>query len=279
MTSAQQRIELKYAVPDAVAAFVYQWSTAFLQPDRGLTEPQRITSLYLDGPCLPFLQWTKQRRPYRFKLRVRGYGDHPLCTVYAEIKSRIGGQTHKQRAELPFVQLAVMLNDSDATSWLAMRGEHDPAMYDFLKRRVAFRAKPQILLTCLRQSLREGGAAGELAVTVDRSIAYQRTNMPSLLPDGREWRALELPPLAGQTGAIVEIKYEKQLPAWLRPLIINLPPYRVGFSKYKAAMLQHADWSTCNVRSLQYAMGGNRTIPSAFVRAVSLHRPGLYATE
>src|SRR5687767_1559310 len=96
-----ERTELKFAVPPMVAAEVFQCATVFLPPDRGVSQPQRITSLYLDGPDLQFLRWTKQKRANRFKLRVRAYGDQLPDIVFAEIKSRFAARVHKQRAEVP----------------------------------------------------------------------------------------------------------------------------------------------------------------------------------
>jgi hypothetical protein len=44
----------------------------------------------------------------------------------------------------------------------------------------------------------------------------------------------------GPSLAIVELKYLHQAPTWMKTIMIRLGPYRVGFSKYRAAMQQHA---------------------------------------
>jgi VTC domain-containing protein len=72
------RLELKYCVPDSVAAYVLEIAKAHLVPEPLADGPrQRITSLYLDTADLQFLRWHRERVPDRFKLRIRRYGELP----------------------------------------------------------------------------------------------------------------------------------------------------------------------------------------------------------
>ena len=223
------RVELKYAVPEGVAAWALQWSGVFLHRDRDLMGPQQVTSLYLDTPTLTFFRWHREQRPDRFKLRIRGYGDSTRDFVWAEIKRKAGTVVHKERAPL-----SVSALDS------VLRGAA-PAMEleEFVKRRRAFHAAPKLLVTCSRDALREKGASGEIAITVDRNIQYQPTCRHDLTDDPRLWRDVWLPRPMGPSWAIVELKYMHQAPTWMKTIMMRLSPYRVGFSKYRAAMQQH----------------------------------------
>lgn len=230
------RVELKYSVPEDLAAWALRWSGVFLERERGLTGPQRITSLYLDTPTLTFFRWHCEGRADRFKLRVRGYGDATRECVWAEIKRKAGMIVHKQRAPLPVIVL-----DSFLRGEAPVNAPMD--LEEFHRRRKAFQASPKLLLTCERDSLRDKeGACGELAVTVDRKIRYQPTRRNDLLDDPDSWRAVKLPGTGDRNNpavAIVEVKYMHQPPSWMSAMMLRLAPHRVGFSKYRAATQQY----------------------------------------
>lgn len=228
------RVELKYAVPEDIAAWALQWSGVFLKRDFGLSGPQQVTSLYLDTPTLTFFRWHRERRPDRFKLRIRGYGDRTRDRVWAEIKRKTGVIVRKDRAALPVGGLDFVLRGNPLAAGF---GESEsPALHDFVKRRLAFHAEPKLLIRYHRDALREKGPGGEIATTVDRRLQYQPTRRHDLLDDPNLWRTLVLPRPAM---AIVELKYMGQAPTWMKTLMLKLAPHRVGFSKYRAAMQQH----------------------------------------
>jgi hypothetical protein len=223
------RVEFKYSVPEDLASWALQWSGVFLERDRGLTAPQQVTSLYLDTPTLTFFRWHRDQRADRFKLRIRGYGDSSRECVWAEIKRKAGVVVYKERAALSISALDSVLRGDAPTSDLV----------EFVKRRQVFNAAPKLLVTCAREALRESGVFGETAVTVDRAIQYQPTRRYDLVDDPDRWRAVILPHRVRPAMAIVEIKYMNQAPAWMITVMRRLAPYRVGFSKYRAAMQQH----------------------------------------
>lgn len=228
LTEIPGRIEKKYAVSEQLAERVLQWSAAFLKRDRGI-DRQRVTTLYLDTPSLTFYQAHVDREADRFKLRIRGYGDPPGDTVYAEIKRKAGDLVRKDRAELSFAMLSAILDD------LQLEAACSPAVREFVKKLSSFSASPTILVSGLRNALRESTPNGELAVTADRQLICQPTSRYSLAGDPAAWRPLMLPDYAS---AIVELKYVNQPPDWMATLISELGPHRVRFSKYGAAIQQ-----------------------------------------
>jgi len=223
------RVELKYAVPESLAAWTLQWSGVFLERDYGLTGPQQVTSLYLDTPTLTFFRWHGEQRTDRFKLRIRGYGNSIRDCVWAEIKRKTGMIVHKHRTSLSLGALESLLRG----------GVSSPELEEFVKRHKAFHAAPKMLLTCSRDALRQKSISGEVAVTVDRNIHYQPTCRLDLVDEPRLWKAVILPNTGVPTRAIVELKYLHQAPTWMKAVMVRLAPYRVGFSKYRAAMQQH----------------------------------------
>lgn len=230
------RVELKYAVPEDLAAWVLQWSGVFLERDLGLSGPQQVTSLYLDTPTLTFFRWHCEGRPDRFKLRIRGYGDGKRDFVWAEIKRKTGAIVEKQRAAVLVHGLGSVLRNDPRLAAPGFEDSESPALHDFVNRRVAFHAEPKMLISYQRDALREKGPAGEIAITVDRRTKYQPTRRHDLVDDPNLWRTLVLPAPAT---AIVELKYMRQAPTWMKTLMLKLAPHRIRFSKYRAAMQQY----------------------------------------
>jgi hypothetical protein len=271
------RIEAKYIIPESLAAQVLQWSSVFLQSDRGLASPQRVTSLYLDTPDLGFFRWHVEGRSDRFKLRVRGYGDRVDGPLYAEIKRKTNGITRKLRAEIPRAALSAVLGAAEGAMERELEERGPEALRAFIRKRRAFHAKPRMLVTCMRHSLRESTAAGEVAVTVDRQVQYQPTASPDLSASGADWRPMRLREYPGPGAAIIELKYVNRPPQWMRTLTTSLAPYRINFSKYKAAMQQHAEWSSgygeFSYSGIEHADVGAGVV----VRAVPCDRARLYA--
>jgi hypothetical protein len=121
----------------------------------------------------------------------------------------------------------------------------DPALEEFVWHRSRCGAKPTMLVTCVRESLRD--PKDGTAVTVDRDLRYQPAcrwdtnalksvfwaNSAGALG---EWRSIPLPDAPGRATALLELKYVLDPEPWMATLIEQLAPWRVSFSKYAAAM-------------------------------------------
>jgi len=114
---------------------------------------------------------------------------------------------------------------------------------EFAYRRWLSGATPRMLVTCVREPMRDPD--DETAVTVDRDLQYQPTRRADLLGDACAWQPIPLSCASGPATALVELKYGVQPPAWMDALIVQLAPWRVSFSKYVAAMNQCAPGELC----------------------------------
>ena len=210
------RLELKYCVPEPVAAYVLEIARAHLIPEPLAAGPrQRITSLYLDTPDLQFLRWQRERVPDRFKLRIRRYGELPADVLYSEVKRKTRAVVRKDRVAFPCAQLPDVIARCRLTSG----------------------AEPRVLVTGMREALRDPG--GTDAVTVDRDLRYQATRNGDLDGSAAAWRPLPLPPSTSSSAVLLELKHGFHIPTWMLPLMETLAPARVSFSKYATAMQEH----------------------------------------
>lgn len=237
---ATERVETKYCVPPDVADSVMRLSREFLEPDANQPASgfQTVTSLYLDTRDCLFLQWTLDRLQDRFKLRLRTYGDGPPASVFAEIKSKVQGMVRKQRVEVPFEAVGILLDEPRAsdTPGPAM----DCRLDEFLWRLRRFGAEAKVLIRCERFALRGCYAGDETAVTIDRQLQYQ----PASNLEGRAWawQAYRMPQRVGADGIVLELKHGSQAPAWMAELKGRLQPWRRSYSKYARAMTQMSLW-------------------------------------
>lgn len=212
------RLELKYCVPDAVAAYVLDIARAYMDPEPLAAGPrQRITSLYLDTADLQFLRWHRERVSDRFKIRIRRYGDLPAAVLYSEVKRKTRAVVRKDRAPFHSGQLADVI-----AHWRTTSG-----------------GEPRVLITGIREALRDPG--GTHAVTVDRELQYQPMRGADLEGSATAWRPLALPPSASSPAVLLELKHGFDIPPWMVPLMEMLAPARVSFSKYAAAMGEAAE--------------------------------------
>jgi hypothetical protein len=235
---------LKYCVPAPVSEWVLAVARGYLVPDvLALGPRQRVTSLYLDTPQLTFLRWHRDRAGDRFKLRIRRYGEEPSPTLYAELKRKTGSVVRKRRAAFPANALHTVLEGSGVSD-RAHSPQDAKNLREFAFRRWTAGATPRMLVTCVRESLRDPDA--ETAVTVDRALRYQPTRRADLTGNPCAWQSILLPCAAGPATALVELKYGVRPPAWMNALIVELAPWRVSFSKYVAAMSQREAGSSAD---------------------------------
>jgi hypothetical protein len=236
MTGRAGRVELKYAVPEEIAVRVLSIGRAFLDPEIHARAPrQRITSLYLDTPDRTFLRWHRARAPERFKLRLRRYGDATHQPVFAEVKRKTYSVVSKRRAPIPPEAVIDLLSGAGmpCRPRTALESAH---LAEFLRQRLVYAARPEVLVTYERESLRGSFPGEDNAITVDRDIHYQRMTEASLVGDATAWTRVPLPRVSGARMAIVELKYGAAVPAWMVPFISRLAMSRISFSKYEATM-------------------------------------------
>jgi hypothetical protein len=232
--SAGGRAELKYCAPALVSERVLNVARAHLVPDvLALGPRQRVTSLYLDTAQLTFLRWHREHAADRFKLRIRRYGEQPSSTLFAELKRKTRSVVRKRRAAFSALALHAVLQGPEAPDG-AISPHDEENLREFSRCRRQCDATPKMLVTCVRESLRD--PEDGTAVTVDRDLRYQPTRRADLVGDANAWQVIPLSSASGPATALIELKYGAQPPAWMDALIVQLAPWRVSFSKYAAAM-------------------------------------------
>ncbi len=233
--SPSGRAELKHCVPAELATVVLSAARAHLAPDPHAPQgSQTVTSLYLDTPDLTFLTQHRTQAPDRVKLRIRRYGDIGATVVWAEVKRKTGGVVRKYRTGVPASGIDTLLGAGTTTGWGGWTSDRW-SLRAFLRLRESTGAGPTVLVRYQRESLRDRHPLGPDAITLDRRLEFQATPGCSFGDPAVNWRRLPLPH-DDPSLVVLELKYGSTPPDWMLPLIAELRPWRVPFSKYVAAM-------------------------------------------
>lgn len=241
------RFELKYWVPEALtqAALEYGRPYLILDPEiskRGL-QHQCSTSLYLETPDLASFRTHVDGAPDRFKLRVRAYGDPPTGMAFFEIKRKLDSRGVKTRAAVPLESVQRYLEGTYDRLPDSMKPSARRNLESFLYAQLSSQAQPFLLVRAFRESYCSADPREEVRMTFDRRICYQPARGATFDHDPDGWIPINGEEEHGQQGehTLIEMKFAKLPPAWMKRVIQQLGLARVSFSKYCAAVRSHLD--------------------------------------
>jgi hypothetical protein len=197
---------------------------------------QLNSSLYLDTPGFAFYRHHIEASPDRFKLRVRFYGDPPRGMAFFEIKRKVKSVIAKDRAAVPFEQMAAMIEGNYDT--LPTSAGDRAALESFLYLQTVYGARPRLLVCCLREAYSSPDPLEELRLTFDRKVYAQEVYTPTVTGDPGAWVPIDGELQHGRKGAqvLVELKFSGIAPLWMRQLVDKLDMWREGYSKFCAGV-------------------------------------------
>lgn len=227
------RYEFKYLLRSEEMAEVRSFLLQFCSPDVNAygTEWYGIQSLYLDTPEYAFYRYSVEKTVERLKLRVRGYstGAGP---VKFEIKHRVGDVVSKKS----FIASHNVWSGFERSD-LRCLAEMNGAALPFVRLVEQTRATPKVLVTYERHAL-HSNVDDYVRVTFDRRISCQQMRQWCLRGDSRGWFAVDDPASALEDDStyVLELKFKKAPPCWLRDLVTEFGLVRRGFSKYSRSV-------------------------------------------
>jgi hypothetical protein len=236
------RFELKYWVPEELTAQALEYGKPYLILDpesqkRGLLH-QCSTSIYLESPDLHSFRSHVDGAPDRFKLRVRAYGDPPAGMAFFEIKRKLDSRGVKTRAAVPVEFVKDILEGNYDRLPDTMKASAKKNLEAFLAAQLRIQAEPLVLVRAYRESYCSADPHEEVRMTFDRRICYQPARGASFDCDPDGWIPINGEDQHGQQGphALIELKFAKLPPIWMRRLVEQMGLLRVGFSKYCSAV-------------------------------------------
>ena len=234
-----ERLELKYLIDSRAAARIRRAVEPYCRADAhqpGSDEPDppgspgyRVESLYLDTPSLAFHRAKERGDPERLKVRIRRYGSRGR--PFLEIKRRSADVIEKTRLAVEHGELR------DCAHGCAKLQEETPEARRFLDRYarlvLSSGAGPTLLVRYDREAY-TSEVDGYGRVTLDRNVAFQRTDTWTLEGEPDAWLQLEssLAPGVPRPLVVLEIKCQVAVPAWVVDVIRRHELKRDSVSKY-----------------------------------------------
>lgn len=225
------RFELKYIISERSARAIRDFARRYLVPD-GHGEPQQhraytVCSLYMDSADLALCRATMDGVRSRYKLRIRFYDDSPESPAYFEIKRRVDNITSKERAAVRRSSIPGLLagHRPRQTDLANGNAESLRALHRFCDLRSAIQAHGQVFVSYTREAYIPA-AGNSVRLNFDRHLSarkYERGLVPAN-PDGG------FHPRLG--GVILELKFSKRFPSWMRDMVQIFNLERCRMPKY-----------------------------------------------
>jgi len=232
------RYELKYILNERQAVQVADYVSHHLPPSEfngsGPIPGEPVVSLYLDSPDLVFFRQASAGHKNRIKLRIRFYDDEWENPAFMEVKRRVSDVIVKGRAKITREGVRQMLSRGwpyHADHRALIHGmRRQMVLEDFVRYANAFRARGMIYISYFRETYASEDES--LRVTFDRRIRGSRCDdsgrlgMPKL-----GWPPL-VAPYFPPNGIVLELKFEKTAPGWMRRMVQAFNLQRTSFCKY-----------------------------------------------
>lgn len=231
------RHELKYWVPEARLPELIRFLEQHLVHDPNGVTGQINTSMYFDTPDLAFFRAHNESAPDRRKLRIRAYGDPPSGVAFFETKRKIKMVTVKTRASMPLSEVRSVL-DGTYEALPEVKPKERRHLESFLFMRTVTHAEPLVLVRANRIAFSSPDPADDIRVTFDMGITFQRARGPTFDCDPNGWIPIDGEAQHGRQGphVLLELKFPRIAPGWMRPLTEWLGTPRISYSKYMSAV-------------------------------------------
>lgn len=221
-----RRLEFKYVVPTALLDLVIPTIYRYLDAD-GYANKQgfyKVNSLYFDSPRLVCYQEKLDGILFRKKYRVRYYDDKQK--LFFEIKRKSGDTVFKDRVLLP--KTTRITQQSLVNHQFLHHIPEGKLKGELVNDYHQLRLKPKVLISYLRRPF-VSKFSNNLRITLDYDLkATKITNGEFLNLNTNNYISPDL--------AVLEIKFNESLPAWVKHIIAAHNLQRDSFSKYASAV-------------------------------------------
>lgn len=241
------RHELKYLVPESDRDWVHERLVPFVRSDPHADGDARkayvVRSIYFDTPGLKDFVEKQDGILRRRKLRIRGYGpEHPETPVFLEVKHKNEARVWKDRVSLPARTAVALIRGAVPKPSHSQRDAQALGRFLYWMRREG--RKAVMLVTYDREPL-VGRFDPSLRVTFDRHLRC--APYPVLGPELEGLYSDDLSPIFREH-FILEVKFDRVFPSWLRSILAERSYPRRALSKYVMSLLSVARGSPWRYR-------------------------------
>jgi len=218
------RRELKYLIPSKTFQALAEDMMPYLRYDRfgdGFGR-YNITSLYFDSPEHAIYYETRNKLPFRQKLRLRIYDQATLDSPsFLEVKQKFKNVVNKRRTLLPLSHAYEYINNGmndhlDVSNGQILKEvDHFKQLYDL---------RPEIVVSYDRQAF-HGIYEDDLRVTFDYNLMCRNDDLRiENGPHGEHF--------VNQDLVVLEVKVTHSIPLWLTKMLQDYGLQKQGVSKF-----------------------------------------------
>lgn len=230
-----QRHELKYFIPYSQYLQLLERLKPYTRYDKYGDEEGRYTiiSLYFDSEDYQIYYETRNKNPFRQKLRLRIYNDASLNDqAFFEIKQKFKNVVNKRRTfiklEDAYNYLAEIRRSGQSIDLDNLVNTLDISNPQIMREIDAFRQhyslKPEVVVSYDRQAL-QGVEDQDLRITFDFNLTCRNTDLHI---EHGPYGELFVP----KDMVILEVKVSHSVPLWLTRILSELECERRSVSKY-----------------------------------------------
>lgn len=224
MTPVKARSELKYLISDQQYQILVKRLRQILPLDQNSKNDQGylVRSLYFESYNNRSFSETSEGFLLRKKYRLRIY-DLETTQAKLEIKHKINNQTHKESA-LISKETAIKITQGDYADLL----KYDDEILNRIYAKFTLGAyKPKALLQYQREAFFVDSL--NIRITFDRDICVNNSNFDIFL------KTMTMTPILERDKKLLEIKFDKILPDYVKEILQINQFEKTGFSKYFTA--------------------------------------------
>ena len=242
----QGRFELKYVVDgETKRRFLDAVKDNLCADPHGENAVYRVSSLYFDTPDFRAVWEKLDGESIRRKFRLRYYSiDNPesenvqASNAFMEIKHRINNTVYKERVELTSKGATEILVDGKQLARLAEHvadPESNPNLVNEIQRTASLqKLQGAAVITYLREAWM-GDLDSRLRLTFDSACqAYA----PYSFAEAANNRGTSL---LDPSLSVMEVKFDRAIPCWIRDVLIDQQLCLQRFSKYASGVLSDED--------------------------------------
>lgn len=226
----QSRYEYKYKISKDLIPQIRDYSAPYTTEDPYLKQSSAakytVRSIYFDTPDLDFYYEKLDGLKIRKKLRVRTYNDMNDF-AFLEIKRKFVNCVTKERSKLPFMVIERLINTPDESVMEYPEDDHNSRVvsgkfvYNLLRRGLL-----PVLLVVYEREAYIGLANERERLTLD-------TNVRALSePDLGDILNTENFVPTFQDAGILELKFDDNMPQWMKNLVREFKLKKQSISKY-----------------------------------------------
>lgn len=232
------RFEIKYIVHRSKLDNLREMIQPFVRPDKFIIDRNQrsyvVRSIYFDTPDLLYYKEKIEGVPYRLKLRLRTYDDlENHAPLFFEIKRKHKIPMTKDRAPYPYATALDILSKGLPISDDQGASNKVQSCQKFLYHLHRDNLFPTVLVVYDREAY-ESVMDNTIRITFDKNL--RSSSIPSI-------EDIYTNDLLGvmTDHFILEVKYNKEYPEWMRFIVNSLDLKQEAASKYCMSMDNHPE--------------------------------------